>query len=154
MARLLLKSGTSYFLPLYTQTWYNNGRRFQSHPPLFPGYIFVMGGPPARAAAFSTKLTVREVPVPDQDMLDRELSSVHHLMGGGESLRPEDRLSHGTRVLIATGTYAGVEGRVIEDEATDSLRVCVEISLLGCGVSVPVERWMLKTLETSHTLEL
>jgi len=147
MARLLMQSGIAYFLPLYTQIWWKNGRRFQSHPPLFPGYLFVQGGPPARAAAFATRLTVREIPVKDQEKLDAELVSVHHLLGGGETLRPEDCLGHGTRVRIAAGTYAGVEGRVVGGETDATLRVCVEISLLGCGVSVPVERWMLKPVE-------
>ncbi len=144
-ARLLKKSETPYFLPLYTQTWRKNGRRFQSWLPLFPGYVFTVGDHGTRDVAFATNLVVREVPAADQDVLGRELASVHHLLGGGESLRPEDSLVKGSRVLIVEGTYAGVEGRVLEDGG--ELRVCVEISMLGRGVSVLVERWMIKPLE-------
>jgi len=146
-ARLLLKARTPYFLPVYTQTWRKNGRNFKSSLPLFPNYVFVSGEPLVRDVAFATKLVVREVPANDQSQLTSELTSLHRLLGGGDSLRPEDGLSKGTRVLVVEGIYAGVEGRVLEAE--EGLRVCVEISLLGRGVSVLVERWMLKPLDTT-----
>ncbi len=144
-ARLLAKSETAYFLPTFTRTWRKNGRGFQSCLPLFPGYVFASGGERVRDAAFATNLVVREIPARDQFQLDRELISVYHLLGGGETLRPEDQLGKGCQVLIVEGTYAGVAGRVLEAE--EGLRVCVEISLLGHGVSIPVERWMIKPLE-------
>jgi len=144
-ARLLAKSETAYFLPTYTRAWRKNGRSFRSCLPLFPGYVFASGEDGTKDVAFATNLVVREVPARDQFQLDRELISVYHLLGGGESLRPEDRLGKGSQVLIVEGTYAGISGRVLEAE--EGLRVCVEISLLGQGVSVPVERWMIKPLD-------
>jgi len=145
-ARLLLKSQTPYFLPVHTQSWRKNGRQFQSSLPLFPNYVFVSGEPAVRDVAFATHLVVRDVPANDQSRLSAELASLNRLLGGGDSLRPEEGLSKGTRVLVVEGIYAGVEGRVLE--AGGELRVCVEISLLGRGVSVLVERWMIKPLES------
>lgn len=144
-ARALLKADTAYFLPQYTQAWRKNGRRFESRLPLFPGYVFVAGDEAARHAAFGTNLVVREVPARDQDRLARELHWLSRLMGSGEGLRPEEGLQTGTRVLVVEGAYAGVEGRVLDDGG--DVRVCVEISLLGRGVSVRVDRWMLKPLD-------
>ncbi len=147
-ARLLRRGGTAYFLPQYTHTWRKSGRTFKAHLPLFPGYIFACGDRPARDAAFATHLVTREVPVPDQVRLDRELGAVHHLLGGGGSVRPEEGIARGARVLVVEGTYAGVEGRVVESVGSEELRVCVEVTLLGRGVSVVVDRWAVKVLDT------
>ncbi len=146
-ARLLLKADTAYFLPTFTRVWRKGGRTFWAVLPLFSGYVFVAGEPQVRETAFKTQLVVRECVVPDQDLLDRELTSVYHLHGGGDSLRPEDHLVTGAPVLIVEGTYAGVRGRVLEVD--EGLRVCVEVSLLGRGVSVPIERWMIQPLEAA-----
>jgi len=144
-ARLLLKSETAFFLPQYTNSWRKNGRSFQSRLPLFPGYVFVFGAQPAREAAFATNFVVREITVSDQPQFARELASVRTLLGGGGAVRPEETLPRGLRVKIAEGSFAGVEGRVLE--TVEGLRVCVEITLLGQGVSVAVDRWMIRPLE-------
>lgn len=144
-ARALMKADTAYFLPQFTQAWRKNGRRFESRLPLFPGYVFAAGNEAARLTAFCTNLVVREVPAHDQEKLARELHAVNRLMGGGNGLQPEEGLATGSRVLVVEGAYAGIEGRVVE--AGGEVRVCVEISLLGRGVSVRVDRWMLKPLE-------
>jgi transcriptional antiterminator RfaH len=148
--RLLRKLHASYFLPQYTHSWRKNGRGFSSRLPLFPGYVFVCGGEAARVAAFATNQVVREVAVPDQTQLDLELACISRLLGGGGSLRPEDGIVKGARVAVVEGTYAGVEGRVCETVDSETIRVAIEITLLGRGVSVPVERWMIKVLEPAH----
>lgn len=145
-ARVLRKSQTPYFLPQYTKNWRNKGRGFQSSLPLFPGYIFLCGGE-ARRAAFATNLVVREVAVSDQPTLDRELGAISRLLGGDGSLCPEEGIARGCRVLVVEGIYAGIEGRATHDVGNDEIRLSVEISLLGRGVSVLVERWMIKVLD-------
>src|SRR5207249_1875205 len=107
-ARALTKAATAHFLPMFTRTWRKSGRGFQSCLPLFPGYVFAAGDERVRDVAFATNLVVREIRASDQPLLDRELVSVYHLLGGGDSLRPEDNLSKGRQVLIVEGTYAGV----------------------------------------------
>lgn len=147
--RVLRKLHASYFLPQYTHSWRKNGRGFSSALPLFPGYVFVCGADSARTAAFATNQVVREVVVPDQVQLDRELAAVSRLLGGG-ALRPEDGIAKGTRVTVVEGIYAGVEGRVMEAADHETLRIAVEVTLLGRGVSVAVDRWMIKVLEPTH----
>ena len=63
-----------------------------------------------------------------------------------DSVQPETALGHGSKVTITEGTYAGMNGRVVD--ATEELRVRVEISLMGRRVSVFVERWMIKPVES------
>ena len=142
--QLLSRSGESYFLPMYARKWRSKGRSFQSQLPLFPGYVFVTGDAKgtARSAAFATHLVVREVPATDQHLLARELAGVHAVLSGGADPRPETGMVTGQPVVVVDGPYAGVEGRFLN--TADELRVVVEISLLGQGVSVAVERWMVR----------
>lgn len=144
-SRRLARANVAHFCPVYSHKWRKNGRRFESFLPLFPNYVFASGSDEVRTVAFASDLIVREVPVHNQTQLDRELTTVHRLLGGGDSLRPEDSLARGTPVLIVKGIYAGVYGQFID--AADDLRVHVEIEMLGRGVSVSVERWMVKPLE-------
>ncbi|HEV3436597.1 MAG TPA: transcription termination/antitermination NusG family protein [Gemmata sp.] len=149
-ARLLVKSGTPYFLPTYVHRWKKSGRTFQSQLPLFPGYVFVAGDNDARSAAFATRLVVREVPATDHEQLASELVSVHAVLNGGVSARPETSLPKGQRVVIVEGPYIGIEGKVLD--TSEGLRVCVEVSLLGQGVSVGIERWMLRALDSENAI--
>jgi transcription antitermination factor NusG len=144
-ARQLMKSDVYYFLPTYTKTWKNGGRAFRSHLPLFPGYVFVAGNAEARLAAFATRLVIREIRAPDYGELARELRSVYAALTGDGSARPETSLPRGKRVVVVEGPYAGITGTVLE--ASDGLRVYVEITLLGQGVSVGIQRWMLRVLD-------
>lgn len=126
--------------------WRNKGRSFSSQLPLFPGYVFVTGDAEgaARAAAFATNYVVREILAPDQPLLARQLAGVHAVLAGGSDPRPETGLAVGQPVLVVEGPYAGVEGRFLSRDG--ELRVVVEVSLLGQGVSVAVERWMIRPL--------
>jgi transcriptional antiterminator RfaH len=142
--QLLARRGAAYFLPMSVRKWRTKGRAFESQLPLFPGYVFVRGDEAARATAFGTGLTVREVPAPAQDLLARQLAGVHAVLAGGADPRPETGLTAGQPVRVLDGPYAGVEGRFVT--AGDELRVVVEVSLLGLGVSVAVERWMVRPL--------
>jgi transcription antitermination factor NusG len=149
LCRLLQHSDVSYFLPTYTRNWKKGGRSFQSQLPLFPGYVFVAGTGDARLAALTTRLVVREVPVHDHLQLAGELSTVYTALTGDGSARPEMLLPRGQQVAVIEGLYAGITGTVME--SSDGLRVCVEISLLGQGVSVVVDRWMLRPVNSDKT---
>lgn len=146
-SRRLARANVSYFCPVYSHKWRKKGRRFESFLPLFPNYVFACGGDEVRTVAFASDMIVREVAVHDQGKLDQELTTVYRLIGGGDSLRPEDGLAHGTPVLIVKGVYAGVTGEFLE--TGDDLRVLIKIDLIGIGVSVSVDRWMVKPLQVA-----
>lgn len=139
---LLARRGAPYFLPLITRKWRKNGRAFESQTPLFANYVFVPGPHEVRDLAFGTGLVVREVKSDDQQRLGRQLAGVHAVLNGGDDPRLETELLAGDPVVIVDGPYAGVEGVFLNKG--DGVRVLVEVSMLGQGVSVAVDRWTVR----------
>lgn len=65
----LLGRSVGFFLPQYLKDRLSRGRRFASHLPLFPGYLFLHGGERDRLTALETNLVVNCLPVHDQAQL-------------------------------------------------------------------------------------
>ena len=86
LARRFLDRRLSFFLPLHQRQWRNQGRRFCSHVPLFPGYVFLYGDGHARWEALRTNLVANVLPVADQDQLYADLTRVHQLMASSVPL--------------------------------------------------------------------
>jgi transcriptional antiterminator RfaH len=141
-ATVMARRGGTYFLPLITRKWRKNGRWFKSQNPLFANYVFVPGPFEVRDLAFGTGLVVRDVKSENQDQLGRQLAGVHAVLTGGDDPRHETELIDGNRVVIVDGPYAGVEGVYLN--RGDGVRVLVEVSLLGQGVSVAIDRWSVR----------
>src|SRR5262249_43936611 len=145
LARKLLGGKVAFFLPLYQRQWAAQGRRFRSYVPLFPGYVFLHGDEEARLAALGTNQVAPGLPVPDQHPLHADLARVNHLIASGMPLAPEADLQPGTRVEIVEGPLAGLHGKVLREGA--NCRFLVEVQFLNAGVSVDVERRVLRPLE-------
>ena len=141
LARRLLKSRISYFLPQFRRKWRQRGRLLSSFLPLFPGYVFLFGDHQARFDTLATNLVAGVLGVEDQSQLWRDLRQVHRLIQAGKSLVPEDRLQPGSMVEVAYGPFAGMEGKVI---FRNKMRFVVEVRFLQQGVSVEMEGWMLR----------
>lgn len=146
LARKALAQELNYFLPLCKRQWRNRGRLFSSYVPLFTGYLFVRGDANTRRQALETNLVAGCLPVVDQEQLQTDLLRVYHLMTSGVPLTPEKRLEPGARVEIIGGPLTGMEGTVLGQGK--HLRVYVEVRLLRQGVSVEVENWMIRPIET------
>jgi transcriptional antiterminator RfaH len=144
LARKILKSGLSFFLPLYKRQWRSRGRLLSSYNPLFTGYVFLHGTGEARRQALETNLVANCLPVPDQEQLHNDLFGVHQLMTSGAPLSPEERLQPGTPVEIIAGPLAGLEGTLLR--AGTRMRFYVEVKFLQRGVSAEVEGWMIRPL--------
>jgi transcription antitermination factor NusG len=142
LARRLLSKHASFFLPLHAHRWRTQGRWLCSHNPLFPGYLFLHGDSEARLLAMQTNLVALCLPVVDQEQLWDDLSRVHRLITSGAPLTPEDRLQVGDPVEIIGGPLAGLEGKILRHGS--KLRFCVEVQLLQRGVSVDIDRSMLR----------
>jgi transcriptional antiterminator RfaH len=150
LARRFLDRGLSFFLPLHKREWRNQGRRFCSHVPLFPGYIFLYGNHEARWDAVKTNLIANVLPVGDADELRADLSRVYQLMLSEAALTPEERVPLGTPVEIISGPLAGLQGKVAGHGK--QLRFLVEVRFLQRGVSVEIERWMFEPLHQARPL--
>jgi len=142
VARKLLDSGNTFFLPLYKKQWRSRGRLLCSCAPLFSGCLFVRGDGATRSAALETNQVARVLPVHDQARLHADMASVYRVMQGGMMMVPEERLEPGTSVVIVGGPLAGLEGKVLR--RGKHLRFFVEVELLRQGVSVEVEGWMIR----------
>jgi transcription antitermination factor NusG len=146
LARLVLGHKLPFFLPLYKRQWRSRGRMLSSYLPLFPGYLFLRGDRDARLRALETNLVANCLPVSDQRRLTADLKNVFTLMGSGSALSPEDRLQPGTHVEIVSGPLAGVEGTIIS--RGKRLTFFVEVQFLQQGVSVEIESWMFRPVDS------
>ncbi len=144
LARRLLSRSVGFFLPQYEKKSLSRGRLVSSHMPLFPGYLFLHGDDRGRLAALETNLIVNCLPVPDQRQLRTDLARVFRLMNSDAPLTPEARLAVGDRVEIVEGSLTGLQGRVVRHGK--NLKVTVDVRFLQQGVSVEVERWMIRPL--------
>lgn len=150
LARRLLRRDVGFFLPQYHKQWLSRGRVQSSHLPLFPGYLFLYADGPARLAALETNLVANCLPVPDQWRFRNDLAAVFRLMTSDAPLTPEERLGVGDRVEIVEGALAGLQGRVTR--CGKNLKFTVDVHFLRQGVSVEVERWMLRPLAEGAAL--
>lgn len=146
LARRLLARDLSFFLPLYQHQWRNRGRLFRSLMPMFPGYIFLRGDAESRLHALETNLVVRTLEVVDVAQLRRDLVRVHRMMQAGMLLAPEEQLQPGAAVEIVGGPLTGLEGKILR--RGKELRFFVEVRMLQRGVSVEIEGWMIRLLNS------
>jgi len=144
LARVFKGRGDSFFLPTCRRDWSNNGRRFRSYLPLFPGYVFLHGDHAARLAALETNLVALVLEVNDQHRLQSDLQRVYRLISTGEPVTPEDRLEPGDPVRIVKGSLTGLTGTVLR--RGKHLRFVVEVEMLRRAVSAEVEGWMLEAM--------
>jgi len=149
LVRKLCDRDLSFYLPLHSREWINRGRRFQSHLPLFPGYVFLYGDFQSRLTALSTNLIAHTIMVEDQEQLVSDLARVHHLLSTGAAVTPEDRLEPGDPVEIIRGPLAGLEGKLLRRGG--NLKFVIEVQFLRRAVSAEVECWMIKSLDRCNT---
>jgi len=142
LARRLLCDGQAFFLPSYERQWVNRGRKYCSHLPLFPGYVFLFGDSESRLASLGTNLVVQALTVSDQAQLSVDLRRVHRLLESRQPLSPEEMLEPGHCVTITRGPLEGLEGQVIQ--RSRPWKLIVAVRFLQRGVSVELDDWMLE----------
>ena len=152
LARQLHGRRIAFYLPLYKSTWNHNGRHRSSHLPLFPGYVFLFGGDDARLAALETNLLTSTIPVAEQERLYSDLLRVERLAGGPVPVAPECDFATGEPVVIESGPFQGMTGKILR--RGQQTRFVVEIELLRRGVSVEFEGWLLRPLTASSASAL
>ena len=144
VARKLRERRQSIFSPVYEHLSRKGGRIRSSFLPVFPGYVFLLGDLEARHLALETNQVARVLTPPDQPQMWKDLRRINTLVTSGESLDPIDRLVPGAEVEITAGPFAGVEGKVVR--VGKQLRLFVELRFLQRGVSVEVEKWMVRPI--------
>jgi|SRR5215470_14685604 len=138
LARHLVGFGVPFYLPLHEKRVRRGGRRFESHLPLFPGYVFCRGTGPERLAALRTNLVCQILDVLHQDTLASELSQLRFLQDSGASLEPLPVFETGDAVRVTEGPFEGYVGVVVRSAGRP--RLVVSISMLRKAVAVEFDR--------------
>ncbi|HYN22309.1 MAG TPA: transcription termination/antitermination NusG family protein [Thermoanaerobaculia bacterium] len=144
LARHLLRSGVGFYLPLQAKEIRRGGRRFVSHLPLFPGYVFFRGGTEERAAALRSNVMVNLLEVRDQQLLNDELASLWSIQQSGLPLVPHPWLAPGDEVKIVEGPFKGWTGTVLREKGR--LRLVVSVTFLRQSVAAELPREALAPL--------
>lgn len=141
LARHLHQGGVGFYLPLERKEVRRAGRRFVSHLPLFPGYLFFRGD---KAAALRSRVIVSLLEVPDQRLLHRELGELWALQQSGLPLVAHPWLGPGDAVRIVDGPLKGYAGTVLREKGR--LRLVVSVTFLRQSVAAELPREALAPL--------
>lgn len=138
IARHLLESSISYYLPQHERKIRRARRIFRSYLPLFPGYIFLHGTPADRLFVLRTDCALRVLPVADQIGLYRELEAIQKLLASGRPIVSHPFVSIGDRVRIVDGPFCDVEGIVLREKG--AFHLIVSVTFISASVAVEVDR--------------
>ena len=145
LARLLLRLGVPFYLPLAEKQVRRAGRRFVSFLPLFPGYLFFRGARGPRGLAAERGATARwddrlvsVLEVPDQPRLDAELRVLWRLQQSGAAFEDFPYLAPGDAVEVIDGPFQGLRGTVLREKG--KTRLVVSVSFLRQSVAAELER--------------
>lgn len=138
IARHLLDSSISYYLPQHEREIRRARRIFRSYLSLFPGYVFLHGTPADRLFALRTDCALRILPVADQIGLRHELEAIQRLLASGRPIVPHPFVSIGNRVRIVDGPFRDVEGILLREKG--AFHLIVSVSFISASVAVEVNR--------------
>jgi hypothetical protein len=141
----LYRAGIPYFLPLVEHTTISSGQKRRSLKPLFPSYLFFCGAAGERQMAFTTSRVCQVIPVRLKEKFLFEIESVRMGIEGGSVLSLYPFAAVGKRCRITRGPLQGIEGIVIRNE--DSIRIVLQVSMLGQGASLEIEADLLEPVE-------
>jgi len=145
LARKLRATGLGFYLPTRRQSWRSDGRRFDSHLPLFPGYVFLHARAEDRGNVLSTRLVANFLSVPDQDELTEDLRRVHRILSAGLPVEHQAALPPGTPVEVIDGILQGLTGTVVRSGRQAA--VYIQVHLIGQGVLVELDHRLLRQAE-------
>jgi len=141
LARWAAAREVAFYLPQHAKRVRRAGRTFESHLPLFPGYVFFRGSRRGRLPILQSNLLTRAIDVPDQELLGEELSQIRRFQEAGASLVPHFFLHPGEEVRVTEGPFEGYRGVVLQEKGT--ARLVIAVSLLRKAVAVEFDRAML-----------
>jgi len=136
LVRRLVEQNVPCFLPLGRHRLQVAGRIMYSHTPLFPGYVFLLGGQEERVAALATHRVVRSLEVSDQQSLWRDLRQVYRLIASGTQVCSEQEFTPGTLVEITSGPFMGMRGTFVRSIAGNRFVVLVDFIHRGASVTL------------------
>jgi transcription antitermination factor NusG len=134
LARHLLNRQVPFYLPTISRRIRIRDRAFNSHTPLFSGYVFVFANNDERLIELTSRRIAQSLAVPDQPGLWRDLTQIEQLITSGAAITPEDRMVPGTKVTIRSGAFRGMEGTFVRSASGN--RFVIQINFIQRGASV------------------
>ncbi|MEZ6120107.1 MAG: transcription termination/antitermination NusG family protein [Pirellulaceae bacterium] len=144
LGRQLTVQSVAHFLPLFERRRRVQRRVVQTHPPLFPGYVFMKCDDYGRRKALETNLIANCIWIEDQAAIWSDMLQICALVESGVQLAPEARLSPGKPARIISGPLQGMEGVVLKQR--NAFRFVVAVHFLQQGASVEVDDCMLEPI--------
>jgi transcription antitermination factor NusG len=141
----LIERKIGYFLPLVRRVHWRGGAKRTFHVPLFTSYVFFYGSRQERADALGTDRLWRVIDVADQSNLVREMSHLHIALTASGSIE-RCRMRRGQKCRVNGGPMQGFSGVVLEDSKVT--RLVLQISILGQGFSLEIDRDLLEPIES------
>jgi transcription antitermination factor NusG len=123
-------------LPLREETKLYQRRKVTVYKPVFPGYVFVNYSPEEKAEILKSNMTVRILPVENQDQLILELAQVRLALSVDPTLDACAAFQSGKRVVIRKGPFQGLEGVV--QTVKGKAKVVLNVEMIGRALAVEV----------------
>ena len=137
--------GIGCYLPLAHTSRRYGGRTVSIDIPLFPGYLFLSGGPEERLAALSTKRVANVIRVVDQERLRADLRQVFRVTTSDTPVDVYPGIRRGRRCRVTQGCLKGIEGVVIRRRGV--CRVYISVVALGQSAEVEIDASLLAIVE-------
>lgn len=134
-----------YYLPLVRLERTYAKCRVTVWLPLFPGYLFLCGGPDAYETAWKTNRVANILDVDDQEQLRSELVQICQVVETGEQVDLFKSLRKGRRCRITGGILKGLEGVVLRRGR--HCRMYLSVTMLGQSAAVEVDGALVEAVE-------
>lgn len=127
--------------------------------PLFSSYLFFCGQESERTELWRTNRVASIIEVKDQEGFVNELLQIEQALQAGAPLAPHKYIKAGQRCRIIGGALADLQGVVVRPpkyktgrsgggvKATSTIRMVLQIDMLGQAASVEVDTDMIEKLE-------
>ena len=137
--------GIGCYLPLAHASRRYGGRTTYVDIPLFPGYLFLSGGPEERLATLGTNRVANVIRVVDQERLKADLRQIFRVTTSKKPVDVYPGIRRGRRCLISRGCLKGIEGVVIRRRGV--CRVYISVVALGQSAEVEIDASLLAIIE-------
>ena len=115
VAHALAIRSVEAYVPLYRERVKWSDRIVVTERPLFTGYVFTRYSPEAKLTVVSTPGVVRSLGDDVKHLVScTELNRIQEALTKGYPLRPHPHLAAGTKVMVRSGVFEGVQGTVTE----------------------------------------
>ncbi len=162
LAQDLIRKDISYFLPMSWRVRRIRKRTVRSLLPLFSGYLFFCSEESGRTALWRTNRVANIIEVKDQQRFLEELLQIEQALQAGVPLAPHKYIKAGQRCRIIGGALADLQGVVVRPpkyktersggavKATNTIRLVLQIDMLGQAASVEVDIDMIEKLDEAR----